>query len=615
MRAAVAIPRSADGDTRRAAPVLTLGTMDASLLDRADRWAQHDPDPTTQAEIGAMARAARAGDAAAEAELKERFAGMLEFGTAGLRGLLGGGESRMNRAVVRKTTFGLGRYLLEQVPDLTRARGVVIGYDGRILGRELAEDTASVLAALGIPARVTPRPCSTPLLAFAVKDLGAAAGVMVTASHNPPQYNGYKVYWGNGAQIIPPHDHGIAKEIAAAPEADAVPLTAYAEALASGAVKLFGDDVERRYLDAVRGLWVHEGGDRSIAITYTPMHGTGNRLCRMAFAEAGFTNVTTVPEQAEPDGAFPTVAFPNPEEKGALDLSYATADRTGANLILANDPDVDRLAIAVRDPAGKFVQLTGNQVGAILGHYVLTEGKDAGTSGRVVLASLVSSPMLGVIAKALGVRYEETLTGFKWIANRAMDLERTEGLRFVFGFEEALGYTVGDNVRDKDGISAAVIAAELAARRASEGKTLLDELELLSRRYGLFVSGQKSITLPGASGLSQIGEIMSKLRASPPATIGGHAVVSTSDYQAQVRRTAAGAEEKLALSPSNVLAYELEGGSRIIARPSGTEPKIKFYFDLREAMQAGEPLAAAEERARAQMDALSKAFSALAGVA
>jgi phosphomannomutase len=589
--------------------------MDAPLLDRAARFSTHDPDPTTRAEVRALIDAARGGDAKAEADLAERFVGMLEFGTAGIRGLLGGGESRMNRAVVRKTTFGLGRYLQQQLSAEALGRGVVIGYDGRILGRELAEDTASVLAALGIHAHVTPRPCSTPLLAFAVKDLGAAAGVMVTASHNPPQYNGYKVYWGNGAQIIPPHDAGIAKEIAAAPEADEVPLTAYAEALASGAVKLFGDDMERRYLDAVKKLWVHEGGDRSIAISYTPMHGTGNRVARMAFAEAGFTGVTTVPEQAEPDGAFPTVAFPNPEEKGALDLAYANADRIGANLVLANDPDVDRLALAVRGPSGKFVQLTGNQIGALLGHYVLTEGKDAGTPGRVVLASLVSSPMLGVIAKALGVYYEETLTGFKWIANRAMDLERTQGKRFVFGFEEALGYTIGDNVRDKDGISAAVIAAELAARRAAEGKTLLDELSMLARRYGLFVSGQKSITLPGAEGLAQIGVIMSALRANPPSKIGSLAVVSTSDYQAQTRRTAAGAEEKLALPPSNVLAYELEGGSRIIARPSGTEPKIKFYFDLCEPMRSGEAVADAEQRARAQMDALSKAFSAIAGVA
>src|SRR4051812_9862374 len=258
--------------------------MDASLLDRAARFAQHDPDPTTQAEIRALIDAARGGDAKAQADLAERFVGMLEFGTAGIRGLLGGGESRMNRAVVRKTTFGLGRYLQQQLSGEALGRGVVIGYDGRILGRELAEDTASVLAALGIASQVTPRPCSTPLLAFAVKDLGAAAGVMVTASHNPPQYNGYKVYWGNGAQIIPPHDTGIAKEIAASPEADEVPLTAYAEALASGKARLFGDDMERRYLDAVRGLWVHEGGDRSIPISYTPMHGTGNRVARMAFA-------------------------------------------------------------------------------------------------------------------------------------------------------------------------------------------------------------------------------------------------------------------------------------------------------------------------------------------
>jgi phosphomannomutase len=583
--------------------------MDASLFDRAEHWILHDPDPATQGELRELVVSARGGSAAALAELGERFSGLLDFGTAGLRGLLGGGESRMNRAVVLRTTFGLGRYLLDQNEAHAKKAGVVVGYDGRRMGRELAEDTAAVLAAMGIPAHVTPRPCPTPLLAFAVKDLGAAAGVMVTASHNPPEYNGYKVYWGNGAQIIPPHDKGIAAAIAASPPADEVPRAA-----GSALIQPFSDGVEELYLRAILALSVRKGGDRSLPFVYTPLHGTGNRLLRRAMAEAGFTNVTTVAEQAEPDGAFPTVAFPNPEEKGALDLAYATANRVGASVILANDPDVDRLAIAVRGPSGPWVQLTGNQVGALLGHYVLTEGYDAGTPGRLTLASLVSSPMLGVMAKALDVRYEETLTGFKWIANRAMVLEQSEGLRFVFGFEEALGYTVGPVVRDKDGISAALIAAELVAVRHAEGKTLLDELEALARRYGLFVSGQKSVTMPGAEGLGQIAEIMRRLRASSPSKIGDLAVVAASDYEAQVRRTAGGEEQKLALPPSNVLAFELEGGSRIIARPSGTEPKIKFYFDLREAMKDGEAVADAEKRARERMTGLSAAFSAIAGV-
>jgi phosphomannomutase len=584
----------------------------SDLLGRAERWLAHDPDPTTRAELRALVDRA-ATDAGAHAELAERFLGPLEFGTAGLRGLLGAGESRMNRAVVLRTSWGLGQYLLAQDPEGARTRGVVIGYDGRRLGPEMAEDTACVLAALGIPARLTAWPCSTPQLAFAVTDLHAAAGVMVTASHNPPQYNGYKVYWGNGAQIIPPHDTGIAASIAGAPEADAVPRTPLAEATASGLVTRFGDEVERRYLDAVRKLSVRADGDRSLTIVYTPMHGTGNRPTRKALAEAGFTDVTTVPEQAEPDGAFPTVAFPNPEEKGALDLAFALARKKDAPLVIANDPDVDRLAVAVRDPAGAYVQLTGNQVGALLGHYVLTEGP-AAHGDRLVLASLVSSPMLGAMARELGVRYEETLTGFKWIANRAMELERETGARFVFGFEEALGYTVGRVVRDKDGISAAVIIAELAAVRWAEKKTLLDELETLARRFGLFVSGQRSITMPGADGLAQIGAIMSRLRAAPPAEVGGVAVLAVGDYQAQQRTARGGAVTPITLPKSNVLAFELEGGSRIIARPSGTEPKIKFYFDLREPIAAGEPVAAAQRRTEETMATLGAAFLKAAGV-
>jgi phosphomannomutase len=584
-----------------------------SLLERAERWLAHDPDPTTRAELSVLVGDVRAGMDGAEAELGERFLGPLEFGTAGLRGLLGAGESRMNRAVVLRTALGLGKYLLTQDAEGAKARGVVIGYDGRRMGPELAEDTACVLAALGIPAKITPRPCSTPLTAYAVKDLGAVAGVMVTASHNPPRYNGFKVYWGNGAQIIPPHDKGIAACIAAAPEADRVQRMALAEAEKAGLVARWGDDLERRYLDGVRALSVREGGDRSIKIVYTPLHGTGNAPTRKALAEAGFTNVITVPEQAEPDGDFPTVAFPNPEEKGALDLAFALAQKEDAPLVIANDPDVDRLAIAVRDASGKYVQLNGNQVGVLLGCYVMTEGAK-GEGDKLVLASLVSSPMLGVVAKKLGVRYEETLTGFKWITNRAMEIEKATGARFVFGYEEALGYTVGTLVRDKDGISAAVIAAELAAVRAAEGKSLLDELEALARRYGLFVSSQRAITLPGGDGIAKIGGIMARLRSAPPTSIAGLDVIATSDYQAQARVAKDGSTSAIELPKSNVLRFDLAGESRVIARPSGTEPKIKFYFDICEPIAEGEAVAAAEGRAAKKMAEIQKAFLTIAGV-
>ena len=587
--------------------------MSDDILERAQQWLEHDPDPSTREELRLLLASA---DPAARADLGERFAGPLEFGTAGLRGLIGAGESRMNRAVILRTSAGLARYLLDYDAATAKRRGVVVGYDGRRMSREFAEDTVCALAAVGIPTHLFPIVSSTPVTAFSVIHMGAAAGVMVTASHNPPEYNGYKVYWSNGAQIIPPHDKGIAAAIAAMPPAHEIPRLDLGEALAQGICRPVPPEVERAYFDTIRRLSVREGGDRAIPIVYTPLHGVGNRPVRQALAEAGFTRVISVPEQAEPDGAFPTVAFPNPEEKGALDLAYALADKEGADLVIANDPDVDRLAAAVRAPSGLFVQLTGNQVGVLLGNYLLTEasGEAPVPEGRLVIVSCVSSPMLGAIAKALGVRYEETLTGFKWIANRAMELERQEGLRFVFGYEEALGYCVGPVVRDKDGISAAVLLAELAAVRRAAGMTLLDELEVLARRYGLFMSGQRAIMLPGVDGLARIAGAMQYLRETPPAAVGGLATLAVSDYLARVRTEKDGKQTPLLLPPTNMLVFELDGGSRIIARPSGTEPKIKFYFDVREPMEFEEPPKAAQERALATIDRLANAFCEIAGM-
>jgi phosphomannomutase len=435
---------------------------------------------------------------------------------------------------------------------------------------------------------------------------------MVTASHNPPEYNGYKAYWGNGAQIVPPVDKGIAAAIDRAPVARDVPRMELAAARTKGLVVDLGEATERAYLDAILALGVPGAGDRTLSVVYTPMHGVGGKLAGRVFAEAGYARFAQVPEQAAPDGAFPTVAFPNPEEKGAMDLSFALAKKEKADLVLANDPDADRLAVAVplaSSPSG-YLQLTGNQVGVLLGHYLLTE-RPAPAKKALVIASIVSSPMLGAIAGKRGVRYEETLTGFKWIANRAMELEG-EGCAFVFGYEEALGYSVGDVVRDKDGISAALIFAELAATLRTKGQTVLGALEAIYRQYGLFVSSQVSITKKGADGAAQIKAMMAKLRASPPSKVGTHDVFATSDFEAQTRRDSAGLTTPLSLPKSNVLSYELQGGSRIIARPSGTEPKIKFYFDVREEMRPGEPLADAEARAGSTMKALADAWTKLA---
>jgi phosphomannomutase len=582
--------------------------MSPELTKRVTQWIENDPDPNTQRELRALLERA---DEAAEKELADRFAGVLEFGTAGLRGVIGGGPNRMNRAVVLTTTWGLAQHLLAVVPQ-ARERGVVVGYDGRRMSREFAEDTCGVLAANGIVAHLFPTLGPTPLTAYAVGALGAVAGVMVTASHNPPEYNGYKVYWGNGAQIIPPVDRDIAKAIAKAPAAKDVAREDLEAGRAKGLVKDISTSTERAYLDAIAKLRPAGRPRRDLVVVYTPMHGVGDKLARLALAEAGFTNVTSVPEQAEPDGAFPTVAFPNPEEKGAMDLSFALARKTKAELVLANDPDADRLAVAVPEatsPTG-YRQLTGNEVGVLLGHFLLTQEN---APNRLVIASIVSSPQLGVIAKALGVAYEETLTGFKWIANRAMDL-KAERLNFVFGYEEALGYTVGEVVRDKDGVSAALVFTELAAKLASEGRTIPQELEEIARKFGLFVSSQVNVTRKGAEGAKEIAALMERLRGANATQIGPLKVEATSDFVARKRRDVAGKSTDLALPKTNMISFELEGGSRIIARPSGTEPKVKFYFDVRESVRSGEPFAEAEQRATAKMKELSDAFVKLAGV-
>lgn len=589
----------------------------AAVMNQARAWAEADPDPAARAEIEGLLAAPDP----AKTDLADRFAGSLEFGTAGLRGIIGAGPNRMNRAVVLRTTAGLARYLLEAGGPNAAERGVAIGFDGRRMSRELAEDTACALAAAGIAAKLFDDVVPTPLLAFAVSRLGCAAGVMITASHNPPEYNGYKAYWSNGAQIIPPIDVGIAAAIEKAPVAKDVPRLSIEEARAKGLVTALGEDLELAYLAEVKKLGARDDGDRSISIVYTPMHGVGDKLARMAFDQAGFTDVVSVPEQQRPDGAFPTVEFPNPEEKGAMDLAFALARARNADLVIANDPDADRLAVALpssTSPTG-FVQLTGNQVGVLLGHYLLTGGLRSvehavkpKVGEPLVIASIVSSPMLGVVAHALGAQYDEVLTGFKWIANRALDRKKKSGDSFVFGFEEALGYTVGELVRDKDGISAAVLFAELTAVLRASGTTVLAHLEGLYRRYGLFVSSQVNLTRKGASGLAELRAIMQRLRENPPWTIGDHPVASVRDYLRQVTTTSDGTTRPLDLPQSDVLAFELASGSRVIARPSGTEPKAKFYFDVREPIRGDEPLAAAEARAAETMKKLADAFVAIA---
>ncbi|MBX5481349.1 MAG: phospho-sugar mutase [Myxococcaceae bacterium] len=568
--------------------------MDATeVRRRAEAWRQADPDPQTAAELTELLER---NDVDA---LADRFAGSLEFGTAGLRGVIGAGPNRMNRAVVRRTTAGLARYLRQHVPDVAQ-RGVVVGRDGRRMSREFAEDVACVLAAEGIPALVFPDVSPTPLTAFAVLQQKAAAAVMVTASHNPPEYNGYKVYWENGAQIIPPHDKGIAAEIDRVEPANRVRLLSPEEAKAKGLWRELGPKVGEAYLRAILAERRNPGAAPELRIVYTAMHGVGGRWVEEAFSRAGFRHLGKVAAQHEPDGAFPTVRFPNPEEPGAMDLALAQAEREGAELVLANDPDADRLAAGVRDLNGGLRMLSGNEVGVLLGHYLLTQTQPP-PERPLVVTTIVSSPQLGEIARDLGALYDEQLTGFKWIANAALRREQ-DGARFVFGYEEALGYTIGRVVRDKDGIGAALVFADLAGWCKSRGTTVLGYLEEIQRRHGLFVAKQVNFTFKGAEGAQTIARIMDGFRAAPPKAIGALEVKNALDYREGAR----------GLPSSNVIAYELEGGSRITLRPSGTEPKIKYYFDLKEPVASGEAMETARARALERLEACVQAFLALA---
>ncbi len=564
--------------------------MSTSFRDAATAWLAEDPDPKTAAELEELL--AR-NDEASSRELRDRFDGQLEFGTAGLRGILGAGPQRMNRVLVRKVTAGLATYIAAKIPN-AGARGVVIGHDARHNSRVFAEDTARVLAGLGIKSHLAHRPWPTPTTAWAVTATGAAAGVMVTASHNPPAYNGYKVYWENGAQIVPPHDTGIAAEIAKIGRSDELAMPELAQARSQGLVVDLDESLHDRYLAnvvALRAQTLLDG--TSLSIAYTPLHGVGAPSVEPALKRAGFPNVHTEPSQRDGDPDFPTVAFPNPEEKGAMDRVLELAKRVSADLVLANDPDADRLCVAIPD-GDTFKVLTGDQVGALLADYLLeVSAKDK----RMVATTIVSSQLLSYLATQSGADYRETLTGFKWIGNAAMDYERETGGRFVMGYEEALGYSVGPLVRDKDGVSACVIFAELTAWNRARGRTVLDHLDDIYRRVGLFVTEQVSLTKPGSEGIAEIRAAMQRFRSEPPREVAGTAIEQVVDLS----------KGEGGLPPSDVLIFKLAGGRRIIMRPSGTEPKLKSYYEVRVAVAGAEPIATARTRGLEELGKLRDA--------
>jgi phosphomannomutase len=546
------------------------------VLDEARAWLAEDPDPDTRTELLSLLERAEGGDSTALAELGDRFSGRLEFGTAGLRGALGAGPNRMNRAVVIQAAAGLAAYV--------KAHGghsVVVGFDARHKSDAFAEDTCAVMVGAGLDATVLPYPLPTPVLAFAIRHLGCDAGVMVTASHNPPQDNGYKVYLGDGSQIVSPADAEISAEIdavgpvGAVPRADSGWQTADAEAL-------LDDYVARAAAVAL------PDSPRDLLVAYTPLHGVGRDVLVRTLVEAGFPRPLVVGEQADPDPEFPTVSFPNPEEPGAIDLALGLAEKEGADLVIANDPDADRCAVAAPFPQG-WRMLTGDEVGGLLAAHLV--GREPGVTG-VLACSIVSSSLLGRIAEKHGLGYEETLTGFKWIS-------RVEGLRF--GYEEALGYCVDpDAVRDKDGVSAAVLVAELAATLKAQGRTLADAIDDLAREYGLHATGQLAVRVDD---LSLITDAMARLRATPPTSLGGLAVEQTHDL----------ARGDGGLPPTDGLRYRLAGGARVVVRPSGTEPKLKCYLEVVEPVD-GTDVRPARERAARRLDAVRTDLSRLLGL-
>ncbi|MET7629574.1 phospho-sugar mutase [Streptomyces sp. NPDC005078] len=546
--------------------------MQQDLIAQARTWLAEDPDPETRDELAKLI------DTEDLDELAARFAGTLQFGTAGLRGELGAGPMRMNRSVVIRAAAGLAAYLKAQ----GQTGGlVVIGYDARYKSADFARDTAAVMTGAGLRAAVLPRPLPTPVLAYAIRHLGAVAGVEVTASHNPPRDNGYKVYLGDGSQIVPPADGEIADAIAA------VGPLAGVDRPESG-WEILGDEVLDAYLartDAVLAA----GSPRTAQAVYTAMHGVGTSVLTAAFARAGFPAPVLVTEQAEPDPAFPTVAFPNPEEPGAMDLAFATARRANPDLVIANDPDADRCAVAVPDTTadGGWRMLRGDEVGALLAAHLVARGATG-----VFAESIVSSSLLGRIAEKAGNGYEETLTGFKWIA-------RVDGLRY--GYEEALGYCVDpDGVRDKDGITAALLVAELASVLKEQGRTLLDLLDDIAVEHGLHATDQLSVRVED---LSVIADAMRRLRDTPPTALAGLSVTSAEDLS----------EGTAQLPPTDGLRYHLDG-ARVIVRPSGTEPKLKCYLEVVVPVGSAGELPAARAKGAELLAGIKRDLSAAAGI-
>ena len=535
-------------------------------------------DEETKAELRGIA-----GD---DKEIKERFYAELEFGTAGLRGIIGAGTNRMNVYTVRKATQGLANYIASVN---AQARGVAIAYDSRRMSPEFADVAALCLAANGIKAYVFESLRPTPELSFAVRTLHCIAGINITASHNPPEYNGYKVYWEDGAQITPPHDTGIMAEVKAVTDYAKVYTMEKKEAEEKGLYQVIGKDIDDPYIEALKSQVIHQDAidaeKDQLKIVYSPLHGTGNIPARRVLKELGFTNVHVVKEQELPDGNFPTVSYPNPEADEAFTLGLKLAKEIDADLVLATDPDADRLGVRVKDKDGIYHTLTGNMSGCLLEEYELSQRKAA--AGKLpedgaVVSTIVTTNMAGAIARAYGLRFIEVLTGFKYIGQQILGFEESGKGTYLFGFEESYGCLIGTHARDKDAIVATMALCEAAAYYKTQGKTLWDAMIDMYEKYGYYKDDIQSITLKGIEGLEKIQSILETLRKNPPAKIGGYQVTSARDYKLDtIKDMKTGEVKPTGLPASNVLYYDLNDGAWLCVRPSGTEPKVKFYYGVK----------------------------------
>ena len=520
-----------------------------------------------------------------ENEIKERFYADLAFGTAGLRGIIGAGINRMNIYVVRKATQGLADYILEQGTDKKR---VAIAFDSRHMSPEFADEAARTLAANGIKAFIFESLRPTPELSFAVRHLDCIAGINVTASHNPPEYNGYKVYWEDGAQITPPHDSGIMGEVKAISDWNTVKTMDKEDAVKAGLFEVIGQAVDDAYMAELKKQIIHmdaiQAEGRNLKIVYTPLHGTGNIPARRILKELGFENVYVVPEQELPNGDFPTVSYPNPEAKEAFELGLALAKEKNADLVLATDPDADRLGVYAKDTkTGEYVSFTGNMSGMLIAEYILREKKANGTlpANGALVETIVTTDMAKAIAKAYGVKLIEVLTGFKYIGEQIKFFEQQNSYEYVFGLEESYGCLAGTYARDKDACVAVMMLCEVAAWCKSNGITLWDAMVSLYETYGYYKEGLETMTLKGMDGAEKIQSMMNEMRNNPPKKIGAWDVLALRDYKKDTRTDMTSGEvTPTGLPESNVLYYELSNNAWCCVRPSGTEPKIKFYFGV-----------------------------------